>query len=299
MTVVAGVVFLQQLSEIVASPSPVEPDESASSPKTEKPKTIKQRIVNNSDDTTEANADEEDLEPAQPKRNDTAPVQAYSTSFLAAAAWLFYITWSLPAVGIIQHGVLTMGADRYDVTCIDWHCLSRFRFRFAGGTSNNLVHLHCLFSCVAGSNLNVRTCRYHYLPGIVVIPVAAWCATHVSVVVQRSPVTRAVIAGLLLGLLVLTTFVTRGNPTLLSICVPPFMILCDHVSGLCGDRRMATRPWTNTVSLYANGQRFRATNTGFALNNFGYWLVSILFPFLLAVHHLHPFGTVRIVPSLI
>jgi hypothetical protein len=124
-----------------------------------------------------------------------------SRCFYVSGAWLFYITWSLPAIGIVQHGVLTMGAD-----------------------------------------------RYNYLPALMVAPVVAalvvrarnYWRNHIG---PRVGVGVGVGVVLMLALLVLLT-------------------------------RAATQPWTNTVSLYTNAQRFRGTNTGFALNNFGYWCES-------------------------
>ena len=123
----------------------------------------------------------------------TPSPKPFSARFLASAAWIFLVTWSLPAIGIIQHGVLTMGAD-----------------------------------------------RYHYLPAIVIVPIGAGAFERFR---RKFSLMSALLgAGSVLVMLVILT-------------------------------RAASRPWTNTVALYTNSQRFRATNTGFALNNFGYWLV--------------------------
>ena len=122
---------------------------------------------------------------------------SFSKNFVASASWVFYVTWSLPAAGIVQHGVLTMGAD-----------------------------------------------RYHYLPAIVVAPLAAALFAR-GLSGPRDDVStrmKAIVTAAIILLLVLLT-------------------------------RAASRPWTNTVALYTNARRFRATNTGFALNNFGYWCV--------------------------
>jgi len=117
----------------------------------------------------------------------------FTRSFVISGAWVFFITWSLPAIGIVQHGVLTMGAD-----------------------------------------------RYHYLPALISAPVVALIVVQLprSVAVSK-PVQVGFVAFVIAMLIILS--------------------------------RAASKPWTNTVSLYTNAQRFRGTNTGFALNNFGYW----------------------------
>ena len=84
--------------------------------------------------------------------------------------------------------------------------------------------------------------RYHYLPAIVAAPVAALLFTRFPAALRLPASLRNLSALLLVAVLVVLT-------------------------------RAASRPWTNTVSLYTNARRFRATNTGFALNNFGYWFV--------------------------
>ena len=168
-TVLSVYVFLRELAKLTSSPSP-------SSPRSSK-QNSKKGNANASDDTADTNSDE--------------PV--FSTSFVVSAAWVFYITWSLPAVGIVQHGVLTMGAD-----------------------------------------------RYHYLPAMVFGPVGALLFIQIPK----------------------ATGMSRHVKLATSVCLIGLMIVLT---------RAASRPWTNTVSLYTNAQRFRATNTGFALNNFGYW----------------------------
>jgi len=130
------------------------------------------------------------------KASATAIQRQFSTSFIISAAWVFYVTWSLPAIGIVQHGVLTMGAD-----------------------------------------------RYHYLPALVVAPVVGALYSKLHHAPAIPCISKAVVGVSIFAILVLLT-------------------------------RAASRPWTNTVSLYTNAQRFRATNTGFALNNFGYWYVD-------------------------
>jgi hypothetical protein len=80
--------------------------------------------------------------------------------------------------------------------------------------------------------------RYHYLPAMVVAPVVALLSVQLPARTGMSRPVRVALAG---GVLVLLFVLAR----------------------------YASRPWTNTVALYKNAQRFRNTNTGFALNNFG------------------------------
>eukprot|EP00750_Incisomonas_marina_P000691 INCI10462.2.p1 GENE.INCI10462.2~~INCI10462.2.p1 ORF type:complete len:594 (-),score=75.08 INCI10462.2:376-2157(-) len=186
LTAIAVPVFLHQLSTLAAAAAAIE-DSARGSTVSESPRLSSKSGKQKSKTRENAVVD-------VATSGDTTTL-SLSTSFVASASWVFYVTWSLPAIGIVQHGVLTMGAD-----------------------------------------------RYHYLPAIVVAPLAAALFAR-GLSGPRDDVStrvKAVVAAATILLLVLLT-------------------------------RAASRPWTNTVALYTNARRFRATNTGFALNNFGYW----------------------------
>jgi tetratricopeptide (TPR) repeat protein len=139
--------------------------------------------------------------------NSTTPKAAswLTVRFVVSAAWLFYITWSLPAIGIIQHGVLTMGAD-----------------------------------------------RYHYLPALVVAPVMALLYVKAAYLSNDNKNKN--------------TYSSNTSTGAMQCIGCTFVLVMLVILS-----RAASRPWTNTIALYSNAQRFRNTNTGFALNNFGYW----------------------------
>ena len=127
VTVVAVGIFLYELNSIAAAMAqPQQPQEEEEEEKQQQQRQQQQQTARASGGgavVSPSPSKKKKKQAAKKKHQDDNAVTTtksnggteipFTGTFVAAAAWTFLFTWSLPAVGIVQHGVLTMAADRY------------------------------------------------------------------------------------------------------------------------------------------------------------------------------------------